>query len=258
MMALDERRPSRLLLWLEGRSLWELASLPLALPWLLAGVPRGDGHSVLVLPGLLASDVSTRPLRTFLTHKGYDVHGWQQGRNLGPREGVFQAMQQTLDQLYRARGAPVSLVGWSLGGIYAREIARAAPQQVRQVITLGSPLYGASETSSNAWEVYRAVSGREGVARHERGDGPPPVPTTSIYTRADGIVGWGCCIEQDGPQTDNIEIAGASHTGIGVHPLALYAIGDRLAQPADGWARFRRNRLHRLLYPAAPFRPRPA
>jgi len=95
------------------------------------------------------------------------------------------------------------------------------------------------------------VSGKNDVDPGERGDGPPPgVPTTSIFTRTDGIVGWGCCIEKKGPLTDNIEIVGASHSGLGVHPLALYAIGNRLAQPEDGWSHFKPTGIERALYPA--------
>ena len=246
----DESRPSPLLLLLEGRALWELASLPLAMPWLAARVPHGDGHPVLVLPGLLAGDASTLPLRRFLKGRGYQVAGWGQGHNFGPRAGVLDRMRETLARLHARSGRKVSVIGWSLGGIYARELARAAPQQVRQVITLGSPLYGDPKRGSNAWGVYKAVSGRLAVAAQERGDGPPPVPTTSIFTRTDGIVGWGCCIEKKGPLTDNIEIVGATHTGLGVHPLVLYAVGDRLAQPEAQWSHFAPRGPERVLYPS--------
>ena len=247
----DERRPSKLLLLLEGRALWELSTLPLAIPWLTARVPKGDGHPVLVLPGLMADDVSTVPLRRFLAGCGYDVIGWGQGRNLGPRVGVLGQMRKTLAEMHQRTGRKVSVIGWSLGGVYARELARAAPEQVRQVVTLGSPIYGDPHTSSNAWGIYQMVSGKNEVDPAERGDGPPPgVPTTSIFTRTDGIVGWGCCIEKKGPLTDNIEIVGATHSGLGVHPLVLYALGDRLAQPEDGWTHFRPGGLERALYPA--------
>ena len=246
----DERRPSALLLLLESRALWELSSLPLAMPWLMARVPRGDAHPVLVLPGLLAGDGTTVPLRQFLSGRGYQVTGWGRGPNLGPREGVLDGMRETLARLHMRSGRKVSLIGWSLGGVYARELARGAPEQVRQVITLGSPIYGDPATGSNAWGVYKAVSGRRGVAPEDRGDGPPPVPTTSIFTRTDGIVGWGCSIEKKGPLTDNIEIVGATHIGLGVHPLVLYAVGDRLAQPPDQWTHFRPRGPERALYPA--------
>jgi len=246
----DESRPSPLLLLAEGRMLWELSSLPLATPWLMARVPRGDGHPVLVLPGLLAGDATTVPLRQFLTAKGYDVSGWGRGPNLGPREGVLDGMREHLAQLHAKSGRKVSVIGWSLGGVYARELAREAPDSVRQVITLGSPIYGNPETSSNAWAVYKVVSGRGAVQPAERGEGPPPVPTTSIFTRTDGIVGWGCSIETKGPQTDNIEIVGATHSGLGVHPLVMFAIGDRLAQAEGRWAHFRPHGPERALYPA--------
>lgn len=246
----DESRPSRLLMLLEGRALWELSTLPLALPWLMARVPRGDGHPVLVLPGLMASDASTLPLRRFLSGRGYDVTGWGQGRNFGPRDGVLGQMSKTLSDIHARTGRTVSVIGWSLGGVYARELARATPHLVRQVISLGSPLYGSPEHSSNAWGVYKMVSGRRGVDAHERGDGPPPVPTTSIFTRGDGIVGWGCCVEKKGPQTDNIEIVGATHVGLGVNPLVLYAVGDRLAQREGEWQHFKPSGLERMLYPS--------
>ena len=252
----DESRPSTLLMLLEGRALWELSALPLALPWLMARVPHGDGHPVLVLPGLMASDASTLPLRSFLSGRGYEVIGWGQGRNFGPRDGVLAQMRQTLADIHARTGRTTSVIGWSLGGVYARELARAAPNLVRQVISLGSPLYGSPENSSNAWGVYKMVSGRRGVETHERGDGPPPVPTTSIFTRGDGIVGWGCCIEKKGPQTDNIEIVGATHVGLGVNPLVLYAVGDRLAQPEGEWTHFKPRGLESRLYPASsPDRP---
>ncbi|MET0541648.1 MAG: alpha/beta hydrolase, partial [Variovorax sp.] len=116
---------------------------------------------------------------------------------------------------------------------------------------LGSPLYGDPGNSSNAWGIYKMVSGKSEVDPGERGDGPPPgVPTTTIFTRTDGIVGWGCCIEKKGPLTDNIEIVAATHTGLGVHPLVLYAVGDRLAQPEGQWRHFKPRGLERALYPA--------
>jgi pimeloyl-ACP methyl ester carboxylesterase len=247
----DERRPSRWLMLLEGRALLELSSLPLAMPWLMSRVPKGDGHTVLVLPGLMADDNSTIPLRRFLNSRGYQTAGWGQGPNLGPRRGVLTNLRKSLVDLHAQSGRKVSVVGWSLGGVYAREMARESPGKVRQAISLGSPLYGHPDTSSNASGLYKFVSGRNDVDPGERGDGPPPgVPMTAIFTRTDGIVGWGCSIEKKGPLTDNIEIVGASHSGLGVHPLALFAIGDRLAQPEDGWKHFKPTGPERALYPA--------
>src|SRR6266704_4229389 len=132
-------RPSAGLLVTEPvRGLADHAALVLATP-LLAAAPRGDGHGVLVLPGLLASDTSTVPLRRFLRWLGYDVRGWNLGRNLGPTDEVLDELPRALLAVAERTGGPVSLIGWSLGGIYARELSRQSPGQTRQVITLGSP-----------------------------------------------------------------------------------------------------------------------
>lgn len=244
-----EGPPSTLLAWLEGRAGWELTSLPFALPLLMASVPCGDGHPVLVLPGLMADDASTVALRGFLASRGYAVQGWGQGLNRGPRAGVFDAMQQTLSTMYAHAQRTVSVIGWSLGGVYAREIARAAPAQVRQVITLGSPLYGDAQGSSPIAALYRLVSGLPRGDDRFRIAAPPPVPTTSIYTRTDGVVGWGSSVERTGALTDNIEINSASHSGLGVNPLVWYAIGHRLAQPEGEWTHFAPRGLDQLLFP---------
>ena len=147
------RPPSRTLLLLEGRAVQELGAFWLLRPW-LAAAPRGDGHPVLVLPGLLASDLSTQPLRSFLKSHGYAAHGWKQGRNLGLRSGVERSMLERVEELYdRHGGRKISLVGWSLGGIYARQIAKRVPDKVRSVISLGSPFTG-NPKATNAWRVY--------------------------------------------------------------------------------------------------------
>src|SRR4029450_13513968 len=152
------RPPSRTLMFLEGRALPELGAVIGALP-LLGLAPHGDGHPVLVLPGLVASDVSTRPLRTFLRTRGYAVSGWRQGRNPGLRPGVQHAMVDLVQELNDTHGRKVSLVGWSLGGLYARQLAKMMPDRVRQVITLGSP-FASGPKATNAWRVYEMASGR--------------------------------------------------------------------------------------------------
>src|SRR5438067_650427 len=115
--------PSRTLMFLEGRAISELGAFLGALP-LLSLAPRGDGHPVLVLPGLVASDTSTRPLRSFLKSRGYAVSGWRQGRNLGLRHGVKNAMVDLVHELTDAHGRKISMVSWSLGGVYARQLAK--------------------------------------------------------------------------------------------------------------------------------------
>ena len=244
------RPPSRTLLMLEGRAVHELAAFMLLRPW-LAG-PRGDGHPVLVFPGLLASDFSTQPLRGFLKEQGYAVHGWKQGRNLGLRPGVEDQMLERLESLYeRYGGRKISLVGWSLGGIYARQLAKRLPDKVRCVITLGSPFAGTPK-ATNVWRLYELTSGRSVEDRDGYLAGPlaepPPVPTTSIFSRTDGICAWQTCVNQDGEQVENIEVQG-SHCGLGHHPAAVYAVADRLAQPEGQWRKFDRSGWKGLVYP---------
>ena len=140
------RPPSPALLALEGRAWLEFAALLPALP-LLGRAPAGDGHPVLVLPGWLANDRSTQALRWFLRDRGYHAHGWKLGRNLGPSSALAPALRQRFTALRARHGRKVSLIGWSLGGIYARELARRFPDDVRQVITLASPFRNPSATS---------------------------------------------------------------------------------------------------------------
>jgi len=128
--------PSRLLLLAEGRALWE-AGAAVALWPLLQLAPRGDGHPVLVLPGLVATDMSTKLLRRYLQSRGYDAQGWGLGRNLGPRGGIEDGMVRKLEAMQAESGRKVSLIGWSLGGVYARLLASSRPELVRSVTTLG-------------------------------------------------------------------------------------------------------------------------
>jgi len=230
MTRADPTPPSPLLLLLEGRAFAEYGTLLLSWP-LLRRLPRGDGHSVMVLPGFGGSDLSTRPLRRALTRLGYDAHGWGQGRNLGLPRSTRAALTQRFEQIHRERGR-LTLIGWSLGGIYARELARAAPERVRRVITLGSP-FNHHPRANNADRLYRWVNGGgdhvdwEGFERRRV---PPPVPCTAIYTKTDGIVHWRCAMEDEAPNTENVEVGG-SHTGLGFNVQVLRAIAERLARP---------------------------
>ena len=241
--------PSRLLQLLELRAAWEFAAGVAALPWLRLA-PRGDGHTVLVLPGLVASDGSTRILRDFLTRRGYDVHGWGLGRNYGPRPGVEEAMLATIDKLHAQSGRKLSLIGQSLGGAYARLLAAKRPDAVRSVITLGSPVAG-HPRSSNAWRVYEFTSGKSSVdpQRWQQVTRAPQVPTTSIYSRSDGVVAWQSSIESSElPHTENVEVV-SSHIGMAVHPAVLFAVADRLAQPEGQWQPFERRGWRAAVFP---------
>ena len=239
--------PSRLLLALEVRAIWELQAFFAAYP-LLRRAPRGDGHPVLMLPGLAASDVSTGPLRAYLRAQGYAAHGWKQGPNRGPRTGVEAGIDARLVELAQRYNRKVSLIGWSLGGVFAREAARRSSELVRQVITLGSP-FANEPKASNAWRLYEILSGRrvDDWSGREAMKLPPPVPSTAIYTRSDGIVAWQGCREQESATTENIEVEG-SHSGLGYNPAVLYAIADRLALLEGQWWPFDRDGLRSLLY----------
>jgi pimeloyl-ACP methyl ester carboxylesterase len=249
------RAPGPLLQLLEGRAWLEggaaLALLPL---WRLA--PRGDGHPVLVLPGLGAGDESTAILRAFLRGRGYAVSRWGQGPNFGMRPGVLRRTRELITGLASRHGRKVSLIGWSLGGIYARELAKQEPAAVRLVISLASPFTG-HPRATNAFRLYQWMSGHPIRAPeiHEPLRASPPVPTTSIWSRTDGVVSWRCSVERVKPFVENIEVF-ASHFGIGMHPLVLYAIADRLAQPEGQWTPFRREGWRALVYGDAVHRPK--
>ena len=244
--------PSSLLVALELRAPWELWSVLPSWP-LLSRAPAGDGHPVIVFPGLSASDGSTLPIRGFLQNLGYDVSGWNQGYNFGPRAGILDTAKRQVQDTFEASGEQVSLVGWSLGGIYARELAKELPLCVRSVITLGTPFTG-SHRSTNAWRLYELTSGRDIAQELAKFDLPqaPPVPTTSIYSRTDGVVAWNASIQapcKKNPHTENVEVF-ASHIGLGLNPSAWWALADRLSQPAGKWRRFeRRNALQRMVFP---------
>jgi pimeloyl-ACP methyl ester carboxylesterase len=231
------RRPSPIWLAAEWpRSVAEYGSLVLAQP-LLAQAPRGDGHHVLVLPGLTADDRSTRPLRRFLRGLGYHVHGWRLGPNV-PAPDLPDRLRRLVDRLHERDPKPLSLIGWSLGGIQARSIARVAPERIRQVITLGSPFRTAPGYESNVAPVIRAVARSQGfrLAAEGRGgnDDPLPVPSTAVFTRTDGVVPWQACLDTVGGPHETFEVV-ASHVGLGHHPAVLWLAADRLAQPEGRW-----------------------
>lgn len=179
---------------------------------LLAGAPRGDGHPVLVLPGLGASDLSTRPLRWFLDRLGYRTYGWGVGRNTGLSHRTSVGLDEKLDALVGEHGRRVSLVGWSLGGVYAAGLAEHGSHRVRSVITLGSPLL-------------------------VRPPAPAGIPMTSVYSRSDAIVPWRASILPRGKSCESVEVRG-SHLGLGHNPAVLVVVADRLSQPEGGWQPF--------------------
>jgi pimeloyl-ACP methyl ester carboxylesterase len=239
----DLRPPSLALLALEFRAPFEFGTLLPA--WAaLQRAPTGDGHTVLVFPGLTASDATTYPLRGYLSSLGYHTRGWSQGFNFGPRAGVLQEARRCLAQACEESGRKVSVIGWSLGGVYARELAKEMPELVRCVITLGAPFAGPPK-STNAWRIYELTSGLDIEAEHAAAglSMAPPQPTTSIYSRSDGIVAWqGSVQAPHHAHTENLEVV-ASHIGLGLNPSTWWAVADRLAQPEGRWRPFDRSGL---------------
>ena len=241
--------PSALLLALEARAFAEWAAMLMSWP-LLKRAPRGDGHPVLVLPGLVANDWSTWPLRRFLETCGYEAYPWQLGFNVGPRDHIVRGLGERVRELHKRHKRSVSIVGWSLGGAMARALACAMPEKVRSVVTLGSPLNG-HPRSTNAWRVFELVSGfdaddprlRAVLERH------PKVPMTSILSRLDGVVAWPMSLVPSGALSENIEVR-ASHLGMGVNPAVLWAIADRLSQLEGEWRPFDRAGWRAAVYGA--------
>ena len=239
--------PSKLLLVLEAfRALSEYAqSILLSIPLQYIS-PKGDGHPVVVFPGLGTSDGSTQYVRGFLTSLGYNVYSWGLGRNLGPRGGINKLTSVVVERIKEISaengGAKVTLIGWSLGGIYVREIAKVIPDLVRQVITLGTPFKGDPD-ATNVTMLYELLSKDKSHLDPNIIDAiakKPDVPFTSIYSKSDGIVSWQCCLEEETDISENIEVKGASHLGLGHNPISMHILANRLAQPANNWQHYKK------------------
>jgi pimeloyl-ACP methyl ester carboxylesterase len=241
--ASGEWRPPGLgLLLAEARGIFEFNASLLLSP-LLMRAPRGDGHPVLALPGFLASDLSMAPMRRYLTALGYDAYAWKMGRNVGGFARMRVALRDRLAEIHSTTGRKVSVVGWSLGGVYARDLALQAPELVRYVVTLGSPFAG-NVRATNATRLYEAMSGeavQDNSGFRQAIAGDLPVPTTSIYSRTDGIVNWRTSRLRASATAENIEVYLASHVGLGVNAAALWATADRLAQAEGQFTQFDRS-----------------
>ena len=238
---------------LEYRALPERAQMSAMLP-LLRRLPKGDGHPVLVFPGFTTGDRSTEPLRRLLRDLGYRTYSWGLGVNVGPTPRILEGIFERLDRAHGRDGQRVSLIGWSLGGIYARELARARPDLVRQVITLGSPIQMIENDESSASRIWDSLSQyhAQGFRSPDREADRPllNVPATSIYSRTDGVVNWKACLIRKSDRSENIRVYG-SHCGLGFNTAAIYAISDRLAQPPDQWRHFSAPWLLRSAFPRA-------
>jgi pimeloyl-ACP methyl ester carboxylesterase len=196
----------------------------------LAGQPRGHGEPVRVFPGMGAGDASTAALRRYLRRLGYDARGWELGRNNGEVARLaVQALALVADDRRRS-GQPVHLIGWSLGGVIAREVARERPDLVAQVITFGSPIVGGPRFTSLA-RLFPRERVRDIETRiAERNARPITVPITAIHSRRDGVVGWEACIDTVSPRAVNVEVQ-STHLGMGIDPDIWHIVAQSLAGP---------------------------
>lgn len=230
----------------------EFGALLATWPW-LSQLPKGDGHPVLVLPGFTAGDPSTLFMRRFLRELDYQVLPWGLGRNSGSA-WLMPALHRRINAILKLTDRPFSIIGQSLGGVFARELAYSFPSHVRSVITLGSPFRtrdgeGTSAMVRSMFERAAILRPEErarlglakGLARRLSGNSashierPPAVPCTALYSRTDGVVAWRLCREPPGPMSESVEVFG-SHTGMSLNPLVFWLLADRLRQEPATWA----------------------
>ena len=241
-------------LWLTlvdpARTVAEATSILAYYPY-LRSLPKGDGHPVVVFPGFIVNDWNNAPVIRYLRVQGYHATGWKRGLNLG--QGLIEpsSLIRRIKRLKRREGKKLSLIGHSLGGIYAREIARLCPNEVKQVITLGTPFASNRDQASRLRQLYLTLSPHDGEEDDSLWPIAPPVPTTSIYSRTDGVVDWRVTMQEGGhAQTENIEVY-SSHNGMLISPMVWYILSDRLSQSEENWLAFERSGCRKLAFPKA-------
>ena len=247
------KAPNPLLMAFESRAMMEGALGLVATP-VLRRAPKGDGHPVLVLPPFGAADHFTVGLRRFLKGQNYQVYPWGHPEVLGLHRLVHVAAER-VSQVHAESGRSVTIIGHSLGGVYAREVARFAPEKCRAVITLGSPINDLK--ANHVWPMFEAASGTKVSSISPEfvkimGQAPG-VPTTSIFSKTDGVVSWRSCIDHTDGDVENVEVV-SSHVGLPANPWAVAIVADRLAQPEGEWEPFHRAGVRRPFFPKPPKR----
>jgi len=220
----------------------ELSLIREALTWLefprlafqsseLISQPRGNGGQVMVLPGFGAGDLSTLVLRQYLNFLGHKADGWHQGLNTADVPQLITTLSRKVDMAARNHGKPMALVGWSLGGYLAREIAREVPHGVSQVITLGSPVVGGPKFTAIARLYEQSGVSLDDIeaALAERERIPLTVPVTALYSRLDGIVAWEACIDERSGMTTHIEVS-TTHCGLGFSAEVFRLLAKQLSR----------------------------
>lgn len=199
----------------------------------LFDVPEGQGRKVIVMPGFGAGDLSTLPLRQYLQLIRYDVTGWMQGSNNGDVLALLNAMKEKTLREADQYGGPVDLIGWSLGGYIAREVARDLPDAVNSVITMGSPVVGGPKYTRVAPVFAMRGDNMDDIERQvdERYEVPLKVPVTAIYSKSDGVVAWEACIDPVSDVVEHVEV-NASHLGLGYSADVYRIVARRLAEHA--------------------------
>jgi pimeloyl-ACP methyl ester carboxylesterase len=234
------------------RAVFEMLSL-LPAHALVSRAPRGDGHPVITLPGYRANDSSMHIMRRYLERWGYDPHPWGLGTNFGvgnDRVDYEKRFVETLESIVDKRGEAATLIGWSQGGVIARQAAKARPELVRHVLTMGSPIADTPEATT-IWRIFRRTSPQEITPElldilRKISTPVQDVRCTCIYSQTDGIVAPYLAQDWVSPVAENIRLY-TSHFGMAVNPLVLLVIADRLAQTEDDWRPFNKNILERLL-----------
>jgi pimeloyl-ACP methyl ester carboxylesterase len=184
---------------------------------------------VIVLPGFGAGDGSTAALRSYLRVQGHRASGWRLGTNRGDVAKLLPRVTERVERVARSAGGPVALVGWSLGGVLARETARDRPDLVSRVITLGSPVIGGPKYTAVA-AFYRSQGIDLDAIEAEvaaRDATPIRTPITAIYSRSDGVVSWRACIDGRNPAVEHVEVM-TSHLGLGFSPEVYAIVAARL------------------------------
>jgi pimeloyl-ACP methyl ester carboxylesterase len=200
----------------------------------------GDGHPVVIFPGLGADGTSVSILRAHCQELGYEAFDWGQGYNTGPRGRLDTWLADLADQIsgqLAQHAQPATLIGWSLGGLYARELGKLLAPGLRQVITIATPFNGSVDDHSAGWlsSLLGGSAASIDPAWIERLRSPPPIPTTSIYSRSDGVVAWETCRHDKRSRlVQDIEVDG-SHMGMGWNREVLNIVADRLGQQAEPW-----------------------
>jgi len=248
------KRPSIVLGLTEGfRAFFELGTY-FPYRFFMKNEGEGDGHPVLILPGFMSSDLSTIPLRSFIYNAGYKVYGWGEGINYA-RTDYIDLLIDKVERIYQRHDKPITLIGWSLGGIYARQLAKHNPYIIRQVIVMGSPIKGVKEANNAIWmyellKKSKLVSDTLDPELLKDFPLPAPVPTTAIYSKEDGVVPWELCLEDEDDWHQNIQVRG-SHLGLGVNPLVLQIVADRLKYDQSNWEYFETGNIVEdlLVYP---------